>query len=99
VGPRGYGVTAYHLSGRSFAEVELPDYTAPDTEGGAVYGGGALEDIRWIKPNTLVYEKPFYQNTDSSGVVQHDLKRKYEITMTIRPDGKVVTEKKQISTP
>jgi hypothetical protein len=33
-----------------------------------------------------------------SGNVQHHLKGKYEIIMTISPDGKVVTEKKQIPT-
>jgi Bacterial SH3 domain len=99
VGPRGYGVTAYHLSGRSFAEVELPDYCAPNSEGdGARCEGGALEDVRWIKPNTLSHEQACYYK-DSSGNVQSDLKCKYEIIMTIGPDGKVVTEKKQIPTP
>jgi hypothetical protein len=98
VGPRGYGVKAYHLSGRSFAEVELPDYCAPNSEGdGARCEGGALEDVLWIKPNTLSHEQACYY-TDSSGNVQHHLKCKYEIIMTISPDGKVVTEKKQIPT-
>jgi hypothetical protein len=96
VGPRGYGVTAYRLSGRSFAEVELPDYCVPNNEGdGARCEGGALEDVRWIKPNTLSHEQACY-HTDSSGNIQHHLKGKYEIIMTISPDGKVVTEKKQI---
>ena len=98
VGPRGYGVTAYHLSGRSFAEVELPDYCAPISEGdGARCEGGALEDVRWIKPNTLSHEQACYY-TDSSGNVRHHLKCKYEIIMTISSEGKVVTEKKQILT-
>jgi hypothetical protein len=54
-----------------------------------------LEDVRWIKPNTLSHEQACY-HTDSSGNIQHHLKGKYEIIMTISPDGKVVTEKKQI---
>jgi hypothetical protein len=99
VGPRGYGVKAYVMSGRSFAEVELPDYCAPNSEGDdARCEGGALEDVRWIKPNTLSHEQACYY-TDSSGNVQNHLKCKYEIIMTIRPDGKVVTEKKQIPVP
>ena len=40
----------------------------------------------------------YITGTDQSGVTQY-LERKYEVTMTLRPDGKVTSDEKQISAP
>lgn len=88
---------AYQLSGKSFVKFEVPSLdhmplSGCDPKLGDAYPG--LEPIRWSKPGTLVCKKTcYYKSTDKPGADQ-ELKRTYEITMTIGPDGKLTIEEK-----
>jgi len=91
--------TAYRLSDKSFVKVEVPSLDDPrltecDPKLGNAYPG--LEKIRWSKPGTLVCKKTcYYKSTDNSGP-DHEIKRAYEITMTLGPDGKLTIEQKPV---
>jgi hypothetical protein len=95
-------IEAYQMLDKSFVKVEVPPLEhMPLSEcdaklGDAVFDYNVLENIHWSKPSTLVCKKTcFYKSTDKSGAY-HELKRIYEITMTIGPDGKVTTEQNRI---
>jgi Bacterial SH3 domain len=102
-------VKAYRLLGKSFAKIELPDWheNTPPRERDPSLGDAVFHSvsyalpggIHWSNPNTLVAEKTYEytKGTDESGVIQY-LERKYEVTMTIAPDGKVASEEKQVPT-
>ena len=91
----------YQLSGEAFARVELPLSAAPGRESDteledAIPGHEYTEPIRWQKPNVLVlqrheyYRKMMPTKSDNHTFNSiHDLARRYQITATIDPDGKV----------
>src|SRR5206468_3148996 len=92
------GVKAYRFLGKSFAKIELPNWheNTPPRErdpslGDAFFHSvsyGLPGGIYWSNPNTLIGEKSYVYKTgtDESGVTRY-LERKYEVTMTIGPDG------------
>ena len=90
---------AYQLSGKSFVKIEVPSLdhmplSGCDPKLGNAYPG--LEKIHWSKPGTLVCKKTcYYKSSDKSGT-DHELRRTYEITMTIGLDGKLTTEEKPV---
>lgn len=98
--PKKKQTVVYQLVGESFAKVDLPLGEAPGREKdeeltGAVLGHEYTEPIRWAKPAVLILERhEYYQKFKpiTSGGVKFesiiDLGRLYQITATIRPDGK-----------
>jgi hypothetical protein len=94
----------YFLMGNSFRKIELPPESGPPAEtdpgiANAVYDSDYEISMHWSKPNTIVREKTYnYQKSivrDSPYIIE----RKYEITMTITPDGKIASERKKITMP
>lgn len=98
--PKKKQTVVYQLAGESFAKVDLPLGEAPGREKdeeltGAVLGHEYTEPIRWAKPNVLILQRhEYYQKFKpiTSGGVEFnsiiDLGRLYQITTTIKPDGK-----------
>jgi hypothetical protein len=98
--PKKKQTVVYQLAGESFAKVDLPLGEAPGREKdeeltGAVLGHEYTEPIRWAKPNVLILQRhEYYQKFKPimSGGVKFDsivdLGRLYQITATIKPDGK-----------
>ena len=98
--PKKKQTAVYQLAGESFAKVDLPLGEAPDREKdeeltGAVLGHEYTEPIRWTKPDVLVLQRhEYYQKFKPiiSGGVKFDsiidFGRLYQITVTIKPDGK-----------
>ena len=98
--PQKKQTVVYQLAGESFAKVDLLIGEAPgrgkDEElTGAVLRHEYTEPIRWAKPDVLILQRhEYYQKFKPimSGGVKfesiHDLGRLYQITATIRPDGK-----------
>ncbi|HEV2842190.1 MAG TPA: SH3 domain-containing protein [Chthoniobacterales bacterium] len=98
--PKKKQTVVYQLSGESFAKVDLPLGKAPGREKdeeltGAVLGHQYTEPIRWAKPNVLILQRhEYYQKFKpiTSGGVKFesiiDLGRLYQVTTTIKPDGK-----------
>jgi len=98
--PKKKQTVVYQLAGESFAKVDLPLGEAPGREKdaeltGAVLGHEYTEPVRWAKPNVLILQRhEYYQKFKpiiSSGVKFDsiiDLGRLYQVTATIKPDGK-----------
>jgi hypothetical protein len=98
--PKKKQTVVYQLAGESFAKVDLPLGEAPRREKdeeltGAVLGHEYTEPIRWAKPSVLILQRhEYYQKFKpiTSGGVKFesiiDLGRLYQITATIKPDGR-----------
>ena len=95
----------YLLSGKSFTKIALPPDSGPPPDdrdpqiAEAVYDGVGQETLHWSKPNTLVCDRTYYFRKMLAPDSPFYVERKFEITMTIAPDGKVTTEKKKIGPP
>src|SRR5436190_3651980 len=98
--PQKKQTTVYQIAGESFAKVEMPLSEVPDREKdaelvGAVVGHEYTEPVRWAKPDVLILQRhDYYQKfkpiTSGGETFQSiiDLGRLYQITATIKPDGK-----------
>ena len=98
--PKKKQTVVYQLAVESFAKVDLPLGEAPGREKdeeltGAVLGHEYTEPIRWAKPDVLILERHEYYRKFkpiTSGGVKFDsiidLGRLYQITATIKPEGK-----------
>jgi hypothetical protein len=98
--PKKIQTVVYQLAGESFAKVDLPLGEAPGREKdeeltGAVREHQYTEPIRWAKPDVLILQRHEYYRKFKpiiSGGVKFesiiDLGRLYQITATIKPDGK-----------
>jgi len=98
--PKKKQTLVFQLAGESFLKVDLPSGQAPGREKdeeltGAVLGHEYTEPVRWAKPDVLVLQRhEYYQKFKpiTSGGVKFDsiidLGRLYQITATIKPDGK-----------
>jgi hypothetical protein len=98
--PKKKQTVVYQLAGESFSKVDLPLGQAPGREKdeeltGAVLGHEYTEPVRWAKPDVLILQRhEYYQKFKpiTSGGVKFesiiDLGRLYQITATVKPDGK-----------
>ena len=92
--------TVYQLAGESFARVEMPLSEVPGREKdeeltGAVLGHEYTEPVRWAKPDVLVLERHEYFQKLRPRTIEgvkfeevHSFDRLFQITATIKPDGK-----------
>jgi hypothetical protein len=98
--PQRKQTTVYQLAGESFAKVEMPLSEVPGRETdaeleGAVLGHEHTEPVRWAKPDVLILERHEYYQKLKPAVLEgikfdsvHSFGRWYQITATIKPEGK-----------
>ncbi|PYK30512.1 MAG: hypothetical protein DME57_06615 [Verrucomicrobia bacterium] len=94
----------YFLMGNSFRKIELPPESGPPAEtdpgiANAVYDSDYEVSMHWSNPNTIVREKTYIYKKSIVRDSPYVIERKYEITMTITPDGKIASERKKITMP
>lgn len=92
--------TVYQVAGESFAKVEMPLNEVPGREKdeelkGAVLGHEYTEPVRWAKPDVLILERHEYYQKLRPRTIEgvkfeevHSFDRLFQITATIKPDGK-----------
>jgi hypothetical protein len=98
--PQRKQTAVYQIAGESFAKVEMalsevPGREKDDELTGAVLGHEYTEPIRWAKPDVLILQRHEYYEklrpTTHEGLTfneVHSFARLYEITVTIKPEGK-----------
>ena len=98
--PQRKQTTVYQVAGESFARVEMPLREVPGREKddelrGAVLGHECTEPVRWAKPDVLILQRhEYYQKIRPSSFEGrefnevHSFDRLYQITATMKPEGK-----------
>ena len=94
----------YAWTGKSFAKIDLPHDNTPPRDADpkvadATYGGIGAETFRWSKPGTVVCDRIYYYTKSVVPDSPYIVEQKYELTMTIGPDGKLTTQTKKLSEP
>ena len=100
----GFETKLYVWSGKSFRKIDFPKDSGPPPDSDPKLAGAVYERIgqnitHWTKPNTLVCDRTYYYEKRIDPDSPFYIERKYEITMTIGPDGKITSERKKISAP
>lgn len=98
--PQRKQTTVYQVAGESFARVEMPLSEVPGREKdaeltGAVLGHEYTEPVRWAKPDVLILQRHEYYEKLRPASLEgiefsevHDFSRRYQLTATVKPDGK-----------
>jgi hypothetical protein len=98
--PQRKQTAVYQIAGEAFSRVEMPLSDVPGRDKdeeltGAVLGHEYTEPVRWAKSHVLILRRhEYYQKlrpTSLAGITVnevHSFGRMYEITATIKPEGK-----------
>jgi hypothetical protein len=97
----GFETKLFVWSDESFKKVDLPLDREPPPDpdprlAGLPYKGVGSETIHWSKAGTLVCERVYHYEKRIDPDSPFYVEVKYEITMTIGPDGKITTERNKM---